>query len=1180
MKKLFLGVGIVLVALLGAVLIVPSFINWNDYKPEIAAQAKKATGRALAIDGDIRIAILPAPALVVNNVKFANAKGAADAEMARFKSVEVRMAMRPLLQGKIQFETIKLVEPVVSLEILKDGRKNWDFQAQGETATTGQTTIGKPRGRESASSGISLSLDNVIVQNGNVVFRDSKAKSTERIENINARIAVASLTGPFETSGSLLARGLPFKIDATVGKIIEGRTAPVNANIGVAGGAAKIQASGSLTNLNESPTFKAKVSAEGKSLAEVVHTVVKTGALPGAMGQPFRIEADVNASAAASSVSGLVVRLGDTQAKGMASLTTDQKTKLPNIIAKLAINQIDLDKLLALPAVKPTQKKKSKKQSWLGVGRAHAAKTKKAKPNEVNIPANILASFNLNLDRLIYRGGVIRQTKANVELANGEITISQVSAQLPGTTDVALFGFLTAKNGIPKFDGEIEAAASNVRGVAKWLGVKMPKVPSGRLRRVTFAGKFSATPNKVDVAGLDMQFDSSRLTGAATVALRQPVAFGANLVLDRLNLDAYMVSEGNNAQKKSKAKPAKTDPKSTSEKPSAPTNPLAVLSVLKSFDANVKAHVRTLVYQGNQIRDIVLDGTLFNNTLDIRRASINRFSGASVNLKGKVEKLVGLPTLKNVRLTFNAPNIHRLFRAAGLNTPATLQKVGKVTLTGQANGSIFKPKLDTRLQAAGADVKAVGSVSALPVVGGIDLRLTAKHGNLARLLRTLKIDYRPSGRLGGLDLVTDVKGDAKTISLQNIKAKIGKLSIEGLAGIDLKGARPKLNANLTTGALIIDHFLPAQRRASLVPSIRAAWRAPYFDRSESPLMQRIARRTSRSQRRWSTDPIDLSGLKAFDATVGLKAPSVTFDKYRLSKADIALTLANGILQTNRLTGLLYGGTLQGQATVNATKTPQANIILNVKNTNVSQIEKALSRGRASVNVNLATNGNSIYQMVSRLNGKGSFVLEGLDVRSGGGGSAMSGMLDLVLGLNQLGGQLTGSRKGKGLADATGSFVITNGIARTQDIKLLSSVGNGEAKGFVDLPRWNLDVSGQVDLTQNLLTQLLKRGQKSTTAVPFRVYGRLDKPNVKLKAPNLGGALPIPGLDKVIKKQPGVGKLLDQIIPGLGGGGSTQQQQPQTQQQQQPQQQQQQQQQPQQKQKVRPEDILKDLFGIR
>lgn len=186
-------------------------------------------------------------------------------------------------------------------------------------------------GQAGSAPGISLSLDNVIIQNGNVVFRDAKAKTTERIENINARIAVASLIGPFEASGSLRARGLPLKINATVGKIIEGRTASINANLDVAGGAAKIQTSGALTNLAESPTLKSKISAEGKSLAEVIHTVAKTGALPGLMGQAFRLEADVNASAESSSVSNLIIRLGDTQAKGEASLTTDKKRSCPTL---------------------------------------------------------------------------------------------------------------------------------------------------------------------------------------------------------------------------------------------------------------------------------------------------------------------------------------------------------------------------------------------------------------------------------------------------------------------------------------------------------------------------------------------------------------------------------------------------------------------------------------------------------------------------------------------------------------------------------------------------------------------------------------------------------------------------------------------------------------------------------
>ena len=102
MKKVFIGVVAVVLILLATALIVPSFIDWNDYKDEIAAKAGKVTGRELDIGGDIRLTLLPAPTLVVTDVRLANIDGAADAEMIRLKSLEVRVALAPLLAGEIQ----------------------------------------------------------------------------------------------------------------------------------------------------------------------------------------------------------------------------------------------------------------------------------------------------------------------------------------------------------------------------------------------------------------------------------------------------------------------------------------------------------------------------------------------------------------------------------------------------------------------------------------------------------------------------------------------------------------------------------------------------------------------------------------------------------------------------------------------------------------------------------------------------------------------------------------------------------------------------------------------------------------------------------------------------------------------------------------------------------------------
>ena len=61
MRKVLIGVGALVVVLVGVLLIVPAFIDPNDYKPEIQAGVKEATGRDLTIGGDISLSLLPAP---------------------------------------------------------------------------------------------------------------------------------------------------------------------------------------------------------------------------------------------------------------------------------------------------------------------------------------------------------------------------------------------------------------------------------------------------------------------------------------------------------------------------------------------------------------------------------------------------------------------------------------------------------------------------------------------------------------------------------------------------------------------------------------------------------------------------------------------------------------------------------------------------------------------------------------------------------------------------------------------------------------------------------------------------------------------------------------------------------------------------------------------------------------
>jgi AsmA protein len=125
LRKLLFGILIVVVSIVAVALISPSLIDWNDYRDEIADQIREATGRDFVIDGDVDFQLLPAPTLSIGNSRLANLKGAVAPDMVRLKSFDMRIQFLPLLSRRIVIESMVLSDPVIELEVLADGRRNW-----------------------------------------------------------------------------------------------------------------------------------------------------------------------------------------------------------------------------------------------------------------------------------------------------------------------------------------------------------------------------------------------------------------------------------------------------------------------------------------------------------------------------------------------------------------------------------------------------------------------------------------------------------------------------------------------------------------------------------------------------------------------------------------------------------------------------------------------------------------------------------------------------------------------------------------------------------------------------------------------------------------------------------------------------------------------------------------------
>lgn len=213
MWRILRWVLLALVLLIIAVVALPFFLPTSVYKEQIVEQVRLTTGRELKIDGDLKISVWPALGVEVNKVRFANAAGAQEPDMASMEQMIVGAELWPLLSGSLKVTEVRLVKPVINLEIDKQGRGNWLFEpVAAGTATTAAPSDGAAPPAEAGD----LSFQDVELSDGTLTYRDARTGTSQRVDAINASVKFPSLDQAMVFVGGLTWNKEAIKINTEV----------------------------------------------------------------------------------------------------------------------------------------------------------------------------------------------------------------------------------------------------------------------------------------------------------------------------------------------------------------------------------------------------------------------------------------------------------------------------------------------------------------------------------------------------------------------------------------------------------------------------------------------------------------------------------------------------------------------------------------------------------------------------------------------------------------------------------------------------------------------------------------------------------------------------------------------------------------------------------------------------
>ena len=823
--RILIVIAVLLIALVaGGLVAVSRLVVWDDYRDELTARAEAMTGQSVAIQGRIDLSLLPQPTLTLGQTTFASAADAARLEIER---LDLELKPLPLLGGRLDVEEVRLIRPVLQVEPATDARA--ELMELAGAAAWLPLAPGGPR--------------RLSVIDGQAILPESTGDRSGHLEHVNLDLSTPGADTAVVLGGTFTLNDQPLRIDARLGRPNEDRSSTLRLELASHGlGAADpstLTFGGVVRWRADAPRLQGEMILAGEDARSTIGTIANAvGQQLMPMGPwlatPFRLSGRVGLEEDRLELSDIALGLDGTELKGRLGLIL---APAPEIRLKLEAPR------LAMPDTSASD---------LQAGLA---------------PFSMLAStvrgeIDLAVGALEYRGAEVRRLRTSLRLSgDGGIAVTDARAILPGETDASFVGVLAGAGADAELRGTLTAVTRNLRATLAWFDLNLDELPEDRLNSTSFASAVSLRHDAMRFGDIELRVDTTRVTGSVALDPAPRPQIAANLVLDRLDLDAYWPGQ-------------------------SPVDVLAELAgPLGAADAAIEARLERLTWRGVHLLDVAFAGRSVNQHLTINDLTVGDFAEAKARMSGEVALANGVFDL-SAELSGVQPA--RLLRRLGREPSRLLLRVKPLEVEGQARGSLEAAQVELEIGDGSARVELAGEVGWADRQARYSLDLQGEHPDYRRLLRDLGAG--PDGAGGPVaPLVLAGKVEGRTGGASSVAgtARLGETSFTGKVAWEGED-RPTIDARISVG----EPTAPVLGGLLNVVGWRPEW--PAGD--------------GQFRGRWSEQPLALSLLDGFDGQVVLSGKGGLAG----DGAELNARLEDGELTVEHLSLELWDGRLQGE----------------------------------------------------------------------------------------------------------------------------------------------------------------------------------------------------------------------------------------------------------------------------
>jgi AsmA protein len=351
-------IGCLAVIIIAALLLIPTFVDVQKYKPVLESKVTEATGRPFSVGDDLRLSLFPWAGVSFSDLRLGNPDGFAEKDFVTVKSFEVRIKLLPLLSKDIQIKRFVLNEPRVVLIKNKKGRANWE-QPSKDTPTPKEEKAPPADAGKFELPISALTVGNLAVNNGSALWDDRTSGTRKEISQINLALKDVSLERPVTLTFSALIDQKPLSIEGSFGPLgqsFQAESVPVDLSL-KALKQLVMGLKGSLENPLTNPAVNLDIEIAEFSprelMAELGQEFPVETADPKALNR-IALKTHVKADAGKVSLTSGILNLDQSKLNFSANASEFSR---PNLKFDLDLDQINLDRYMPPPSDQPSAEK-------------------------------------------------------------------------------------------------------------------------------------------------------------------------------------------------------------------------------------------------------------------------------------------------------------------------------------------------------------------------------------------------------------------------------------------------------------------------------------------------------------------------------------------------------------------------------------------------------------------------------------------------------------------------------------------------------------------------------------------------------------------------------------------------------------------------------------------------------